>query len=124
MKRLCLELCDHVNVALSNIEGIGIGLPGTIHPDKQVMLNGNTAIFIGKDISAESVHWDFIRMAFASIAAISIIPMQDILGFGEDCRMNKPSTTEGNWHWRCAARFMNKQVCERLRDETNFYGRC
>ncbi len=66
---------------------------------------------------------DFIRMALASTAILAIIPMQDILGFGGDCRMNKPGTSEGNWRWRCAARFINDEVSGHLLSETRFYGR-
>ncbi len=69
------------------------------------------------------IHWHFIRLAFSSIASVAIIPIQDVLGFGEDCRMNKPGTAEGNWRWRCAARFLNDDVCARLKSETEFYGR-
>ncbi len=67
--------------------------------------------------------WDFIRMALASTAVLAIIPMQDVLGFGADCRMNVPGTSEGNWRWRCASRFINDEVSNRLLSETKFYGR-
>ncbi len=73
--------------------------------------------------SGEFIHWDFIRMAFASVARTAIVPLQDLLGFGSDCRMNKPSTDRGNWRWRCAPRFLSGSLAERLRDETAFYGR-
>lgn len=69
------------------------------------------------------IHWDLIRLALSSVAATAIIPMQDLLGFGGDCRMNLPGTVKGNWLWRCAARFMTPQIAERLREETQFYGR-
>jgi 4-alpha-glucanotransferase len=71
----------------------------------------------------QQIHWDFIRMAFSSVADIAIIPMQDILGFGSDCRMNIPSTAQGNWQWRCAEHFFTDEISARLRDETYFYGR-
>lgn len=71
----------------------------------------------------KQIHWDFIRMAFSSVADIAIIPMQDILGFGSDCRMNIPSTAQGNWQWRCADHFLTDEIIARLRDETYFYGR-
>lgn len=70
------------------------------------------------------VHWDFLRMAFGSVARTAIVPMQDVLGFGGDCRMNTPSTRQGNWSWRCADRFLTDELALRLRDETRFYGRC
>ena len=72
---------------------------------------------------AAEIHWDFIRLALSSVAETAIIPMQDILGFGGDCRMNLPGSVQGNWQWRCADRFMTPDVAERLRDETEFYGR-
>lgn len=69
------------------------------------------------------IHWDFLRLAYSSIAALAIVPLQDVLGFGSDCRMNVPSTSQGNWRWRCSARFMNDAVAAALRDEVEFYNR-
>jgi len=70
-----------------------------------------------------SIHREFIRLAFSSVADLAIIPLQDLLGFGEDCRMNLPSTSKGNWRWRCAPRFLSDAVCYNLRNETIFYNR-
>lgn len=69
------------------------------------------------------IHRDFIRMAFSSNARLAIIPLQDVLGFGADCRMNMPSIPEGNWVWRCADRFLSDEVIHYLQEETGFYGR-
>jgi 4-alpha-glucanotransferase len=66
---------------------------------------------------------ELTRLAMSSIAALAIIPMQDILGFGEDCRMNTPGTRSGNWRWRCGPRFINDEVSQRLLDMTTFYNR-
>lgn len=70
-----------------------------------------------------SVHQDFIYLAMSSVARLSILPMQDILGFGNDCRMNKPSTATGNWTWRCAPQYLTTQLAGWLRDQTTFFGR-
>lgn len=51
--------------------------------------------YFGDDILSE-----LIRVAYASVANIVIIPMQDILNLGTEARMNFPSTTGGNWTWR------------------------
>lgn len=40
-----------------------------------------------------------IRQAYASIADIAVIQMQDVLLLGNEARMNVPSTV-GNWRWR------------------------
>lgn len=69
------------------------------------------------------IHWDFIRMAYASVADLVIVPLQDVLGFGSDCRMNIPGTSQGNWRWRCAARFLSAETAKALRDEVLFYNR-
>lgn len=69
------------------------------------------------------ISWEFTRLALSSIAALAIIPLQDILGFGEDCQMNRPGTQTGNWRWRCAPRFLDEEVEQRLLDMTIFYNR-
>jgi 4-alpha-glucanotransferase len=61
-----------------------------IYEHAQVYLN-----YFGEDILSE-----LIRVAYASVANIVIIPMQDILNLGTEARMNFPSTTGGNWSWR------------------------
>ena len=66
---------------------------------------------------------ELTRLAMSSIADLAIIPMQDILGFGEDCRMNRPGTQSGNWRWRCAPNFINDEVSQRLLEMTTFYNR-
>ena len=69
------------------------------------------------------IAWEFTRLAMSSVAALAIIPMQDILGFGEDCQMNKPGTETGNWRWRCAPHFLSREVARSLFDMTKFYNR-
>ena len=41
-----------------------------------------------------------IRAAVGSVASISVVPMQDVLGLGSEARMNVPSSNNGNWQWR------------------------
>lgn len=43
---------------------------------------------------------DLIRLAMMSVAHTVIIPLQDILGYGGDTRMNFPGKAAGNWTWR------------------------
>ena len=70
-----------------------------------------------------SIHHDFIYLALSSSARLAIIPMQDILGFGNDCRMNRPGQKEGNWAWRCAPRFLDPATAEQLRQQTLLFNR-
>ncbi|MBE7041685.1 MAG: 4-alpha-glucanotransferase [Ruminococcaceae bacterium] len=41
-----------------------------------------------------------IRALLASHASLAIFPIQDLLGFGRDTRMNVPGRAEGNWGFR------------------------
>ncbi len=53
LAKLCQDICQDGNIDFDKLEGIGIGLPGTIDPERQVMLNGNTSILIEKNIGAD-----------------------------------------------------------------------
>lgn len=75
------------------------------------------------DDHAGSFHHDIIYLAMGSPANLAILPMQDILGFGNDCRLNVPGTTANNWQWRCAQRFINEEISSWLHEQTTFFGR-
>ncbi len=72
---------------------------------------------------AASFHRDMIYLAHSSVADTSIIPLQDLLGFGNDCRMNIPGTKEGNWQWRCADRFISNELADWFYEVTAFFNR-
>jgi 4-alpha-glucanotransferase len=42
-----------------------------------------------------------INLAWSSVAALAIAPLQDLFNLGNDARMNLPGRAEGNWRWRC-----------------------
>lgn len=56
--------------------------------------------YIGREVTADEVPRELIRLAMTSVARASIIPMQDLLGLGAEARMNYPATVGGNWEWR------------------------
>ena len=47
------DVLKEAKLSPSKISGIGIGLPGTVHPKKQSMIFGNTMAFINKPFSAD-----------------------------------------------------------------------
>jgi len=67
--------------------------------------------------------WELIRMAWASVGVIAITPLQDILGLGNEARMNKPGVAEGNWRWRFRADQLRPELVARLADLTVLYNR-
>jgi 4-alpha-glucanotransferase len=69
------------------------------------------------------VHWDMIRLALASVGALAIVPLQDVLGLGQEGRMNYPGKPEGNWQWRYTADLLTDGLADRLRELTQIYGR-
>ena len=96
---------------------------GWYFSDTVMLTSKNKALRYAHSQQGSPIHWDFIRMAYGSVAELVIVPLQDVLGFGSDCRMNIPGTSQGNWRWRCAARFLNDETARALRDEVLFYNR-
>ncbi len=76
-----------------------------------------------KNDDASQFHKQMIHLAQSSVAGLCILPMQDALGFGNDCRMNTPGTSQNNWQWRCASRFITDDLAEQLRETARFFGR-
>lgn len=79
--------------------------------------------YLGKRISLKELHWDIIRLAMMSVGSIAIFPMQDLLGLGEDARMNLPGTSAGNWEWRLQHEQLMPSLSRRLLKMTKMYGR-
>ena len=71
----------------------------------------------------EPINWVFIRTVLASVAAMAIIPLQDILGLGSEARMNLPGTVSGNWRWRYRAGDLTDKLSNQLKNLTLFYDR-
>ena len=69
------------------------------------------------------IHWDFIRAVIGSVADTAIVPLQDLLGLGNEARMNLPNSTSGNWTWRFQANALTEELATRLRELTTIYGR-
>jgi 4-alpha-glucanotransferase len=80
-------------------------------------------LYLGREITGGEVHGELIRLAMTSVANTVIIPMQDILGLGEEARMNRPSTKEGNWQWRLLQEAVTPDLAGRLLEMTEIYGR-
>ncbi len=79
--------------------------------------------YAGREVPAEIVHWEFIRLAMMSVANQVIIQMQDILGLDGDARMNRPSIGKGNWEWRLRPDQITEPTAQRLLEMTVTYGR-
>jgi len=64
------------------------------------------------------MHKRLVRAVYASSARVAVTPMQDILGFGAEHRMNTPGTVDKNWRWRCPKEHFSEKLAQKL----NFLG--
>jgi 4-alpha-glucanotransferase len=66
---------------------------------------------------------DMIRALWESLAMITIVPMQDLLGLGTEGRMNFPGRPEGNWGWRFGEADLTRDRAEWMRKLNDRTGR-
>lgn len=64
-----------------------------------------------------------IRTLFESSALLAIVPVQDLVGFGADTRMNTPGEADGNWSFRITAESLSQVNAEFFRNISNRYNR-
>jgi len=62
--------------------------------------------------------WELMRLAWSSVAALAVAPLQDLLNLGSEARMNVPGRTEGNWTWRCTEEMLSSPAFHSLRELT------
>ena len=72
--------------------------------------------------------WDksydsILRTMLRSSAGTVIFPIQDLLGFGADTRMNTPGRAEGNWGYRITKEQLMALDREKFRRLNTLYGR-
>jgi 4-alpha-glucanotransferase len=79
--------------------------------------------YLYREPPAEEIRWEMIRLVMMSVADTAIFPMQDILGLGQDARMNRPATSSGNWTWRLEPGQITPAIEEKLSMMTDTYGR-
>jgi 4-alpha-glucanotransferase len=69
------------------------------------------------------IHWDFIRAVLSSVADTAILPVQDLLGLGNEARMNLPNSSSGNWTWRLEPSAFTEEIAGKLLELTRLFGR-
>ncbi len=73
-------------------------------------------------------HWEsgcesIIRTMFASHSKLVILPVQDLLGYGSDTRLNTPGRAEGNWQYRITKEQLDSIDKERFKRLNQIYSR-
>jgi 4-alpha-glucanotransferase len=59
-----------------------------------------------------------LDLAWSSVAALAIAPLQDVLNLGKEARMNRPGSAQGNWRWRVTDDQLSGSALESLHDLT------
>ena len=77
----------------------------------------------GVDTDGESAVRALVDRTLQSSAVWAILPLQDLLGLGNDARMNTPGTMEGNWIWRQPTRELDPGIAADLRARVRRSGR-
>ncbi|MBA2670016.1 MAG: 4-alpha-glucanotransferase [Gemmatimonadetes bacterium] len=90
---------------------------GATHAEKVSVLSRIQA-------QTSDIHWQLIALVAASRARLTIVPAQDLLGLGNEARMNTPGTAAGNWSWRFGGfDESDREKLARLREVTRETGR-
>ncbi|HEX7417014.1 MAG TPA: 4-alpha-glucanotransferase [Steroidobacteraceae bacterium] len=63
------------------------------------------------------------RAALGSVAALAVLPMQDVLGLGSYARLNIPGTVLGNWSWRLDEAALSPELARRFAFLNRVFGR-
>lgn len=79
--------------------------------------------YAARSIGEDDAHWVLARMAYASVARIAILPMQDVLNLDESARMNIPASKDSNWAWRLVPGQLNRSAEDKLREWVWLYNR-
>lgn len=53
MAQLVHDVCQAASSDVSKLGCIGVALPGSVHPQSQMMINGNTMAFVGKPVATD-----------------------------------------------------------------------
>ena len=64
------------------------------------------------------VHLQLVKSVLESGSDTAIIPMQDLLGLGNEARMNLPGEADGNWSWRVSQTDLTQDLSAHLNQMT------
>ncbi|MCW3073974.1 MAG: 4-alpha-glucanotransferase [Flaviaesturariibacter sp.] len=86
-------------------------------------IKGRLEQYIGHPVSEDNINDVLTRLAYGSVAATVILPMQDVLNLDEGARMNTPSSGSNNWGWRLLPKQLGSTHEQRLKKWTEIYNR-
>ena len=66
---------------------------------------------------------NILKTVFESHSGLVILPIQDLLGYGSDTRLNIPGKADGNWQFRITKDQLNTIDKEKFKKYNRIYGR-
>lgn len=79
--------------------------------------------YTGVSVTRKNVHEVLARMAYASVADLAVLPLQDVLGLDDMARMNDPAGGGNNWTWRFKSNQLTNKKAEQLKHWSELYNR-
>lgn len=73
--------------------------------------------------SKSEIPTGLLKLAWSSVAEVAIAQPQDILGYGNEARINVPSTVGLNWRWRLTDSDLSKELSDTLIRLSDTYNR-
>lgn len=95
---------------------------GWFEQESNKVVRKNLDLYTGQKVGSKNINEVLTRLAYASVARIVILPMQDLLDLDGKARMNKPATVSGNWTWRMTKQ-PDRKIVKRLRSLVKTFGR-
>ncbi|MGV8090480.1 MAG: 4-alpha-glucanotransferase [Mangrovibacterium sp.] len=121
---------DETNIYLPHNYGINFAVYTGTHDNKTTIgwLKGASKkerknLMKYFDTSRRHMHLSLIEAAWASVAKIAIMPMQDLLELDNRGRMNTPGTIGRNWEWRFDWHMLKRRQKNFLKKLTKKYNR-
>ncbi|MCU6760959.1 4-alpha-glucanotransferase [uncultured Roseburia sp.] len=74
-------------------------------------------------LTVKDANWGMMKAVWASVADTAIVTMQDLLGLGDEARMNIPSTTGNNWKWRMKPDALSQELAGKIYHQMINYAR-
>jgi len=74
-------------------------------------------------VEDEDPAWAMIELTLSSRSRLAVVQAQDVLGLGNEARMNLPSTVGRNWKWRLEPGQLTDEHAVRMREATARWNR-
>jgi len=69
------------------------------------------------------LNWKMLDALWESVANLTVVQAQDLLGLGSEARMNEPSTVGKNWQWRAKPGVFTKELADKIYKKMRLYNR-